>query len=481
MPKISIWLTSYNHGEDLRKSIDSVLDQTYQDYEIVIVDDGSKDNSVEIINEYAAKNPKIRTIIHEKNRGGSYLIEETENLAGEYVAILHGDDAWEPEKLEKQVAILDSNPEIAACYTGVQLMGEDGEKYFGKHAYQGVFKEENRTRYEWLRYFLEKGNCLCHPSMLIRRTAYKEYSLLGYGLNSLPDFAEWIKLCLGAEIHIIPEKLTLFRVHEDESNESGETEEKQKRMFSEEYLVYQEYFKLKNQDEFLKVFPEYDRYEKEGKYFIPFAVSKAFLNTQKTSCVLLGLNTLYSLLQDEEARKELKELYDYDEKQFDKDKQKHDVFGRIQRGKYLSSSVYVDCGAGYTEEKRILKTAYIPNTGIAKIDFDMKPVCEGKVPVRIRFDLDEGIYRKCKVIKAVWDSGETTGLIAVNGTKRDEEDWFFTLDPQYTVDLTKCGVLSLELKVAELDMGEVEKYFNDMANKARKWSKIEKYFKFLKR
>lgn len=231
MAKVSVWLTSYNHGELLRESIESVLNQTYQDFEFIIVDDCSTDHSQEIIKEYVKKYPRIKAILHEKNIGRGGLAEALKDLEGDYVAILHGDDKWNEKKLESQVAVLDSRPEVAACFTGVTVIDDDGNAYVGNHAYANVFSMENKTRYEWLRYFFDRGNCLCHPSLLIRKEAYAKYHLFASGLNSLPDFSQWIKLCFHAEIYIVPEKLTYFRVHQDESNESGETEGKQKRLF----------------------------------------------------------------------------------------------------------------------------------------------------------------------------------------------------------------------------------------------------------
>lgn len=226
MPKVSVWLTSYNHGEMLRESIESILCQTYQDFELIIMDDYSTDQSREIIMEYAHNNPRIRTIFHEKNWAHSGLQQEVEHFAGEYVAILHGDDKWQKDKLEKQVEVLERHKNIAACFTDVQAIDLEGKEYVGSQAGSLVFKSENRTRYEWLRYFFYNSNCLCHPSIMIRKSAYGQYGLLVSGaLTSLPDFYQWVKLCFHEDIYILPEKLTLFRIHDDETSQSGETGE----------------------------------------------------------------------------------------------------------------------------------------------------------------------------------------------------------------------------------------------------------------
>ena len=93
-----------------------------------------------------------RTRITKRTRRDVY--KRQEDLEGDYVAILHGDDKWNEKKLEAQVAVLDSRPEVAACFTGVTVIDDDGNAYVGNHAYANVFSMENKSRYEWLRYFL---------------------------------------------------------------------------------------------------------------------------------------------------------------------------------------------------------------------------------------------------------------------------------------------------------------------------------------
>ena len=349
MAKVSVWLTSYNHGELLRESIESVLNQTYQDFEFIIVDDCSTDHSQEIIKEYVEKYPRIKAILHEKNIGRGGLAEALEDLEGDYVAILHGDDKWNEKKLEAQVAVLDSRPEVAACFTGVTVIDDDGNAYVGNHAYANVFSMENKSRYEWLRYFFDRGNCLCHPSLLIRKEVYTKYQLFASGLNSLPDLSQWIKVCFHAEIYIVPEKLTYFRVHQDESNESGETAGKQKRLFLEEYFLYKEYLKIKDVDTLLKIFPEGAQYVINGQCTIEYALAQLFMKGSRDVHKLIGLELIYEMFQSKEKKAEIEELYGYGSKAFDLDKRKFDIFGLIPREKFLTTTLY------WIQEKATMK------------------------------------------------------------------------------------------------------------------------------
>ena len=121
--RVSIILTSYNHAKYLRQAIESVLNQTFTDYELIIWDDASTDDSWEIINSYQDR--RIRAFRNVVNLRGN-ISRGLEVAQGEYVAIHHSDDAWEPTKLEKQVS-LDQNPDIAAVFTHVQVIDEEGQ------------------------------------------------------------------------------------------------------------------------------------------------------------------------------------------------------------------------------------------------------------------------------------------------------------------------------------------------------------------
>ncbi|NLJ19748.1 MAG: glycosyltransferase, partial [Bacteroidales bacterium] len=124
--KVSIVLSSYNHEKYIKKAIDSALNQTFSDFELIIWDDASSDTSWQIISSYT--DPRIRAFRNEKNLGGGNAKKAiTEIAVGEYIAIHHSDDIWEPDKLEKQVAFLDANPEIGAVFSQAQIIDENGD------------------------------------------------------------------------------------------------------------------------------------------------------------------------------------------------------------------------------------------------------------------------------------------------------------------------------------------------------------------
>jgi glycosyltransferase involved in cell wall biosynthesis len=225
MARISVVIPSYNHEKFIAEAIQSVLDQTYQDFEIIIVDDGSTDGSIEQIRTFS--DPRIKLILHKKNRGAAEAMRTAlERAKGEYIAVLSSDDMFLPDKLEKQVKFLDENSQYGAVFSYVELIDEHRHQFTNKnHSYYKKFEQQNRDRYQWLNYFFYHGNALCHPSVLIRKSCYDKIGLYDERFAQLPDFDFWVRFCLNYELSIIPEKLVKFRIRSDEKNASAWTKQ----------------------------------------------------------------------------------------------------------------------------------------------------------------------------------------------------------------------------------------------------------------
>ena len=310
-PKVSVILTSYNHGKYLREAIESVLGQTYKDFELIIWDDGSTDKSWQIINSYTftriqAFRSKTTNVIQNIRTAIS------EVATGEYIAVHHSDDVWEPEKLEKQAAFLDSNPHIGAVFTWASIIDEDGQPFQDQnHFYYKIFQQPNRTRHEWLNYFFYHGNALCHPSVLIRRQCYQDVGLYRYGMAQIPDFDMWVRLCLKHEIHVLPEKLVRFRVREGEANASGNRPEVQVRAQFEFLQVYSNYLTIADRHEFLKIFPDAGRFLEGEDFDIPFALAMTALSAPYNFGKLFGLQLLFDAINEPERAQKIERVYGF--------------------------------------------------------------------------------------------------------------------------------------------------------------------------
>ena len=131
-PKISVIMPNYNNELYLREAIESVLNQTFKDFEFIIVDDGSTDKSIEIIQSY--NDPRIKIFINEINKGVSYTKNVGLDAAkGEYIIILDSDDICHPERLEKQVKFMDKHPDIGVLGTLCLYFNKDKTLYEVDH------------------------------------------------------------------------------------------------------------------------------------------------------------------------------------------------------------------------------------------------------------------------------------------------------------------------------------------------------------
>ena len=458
MPKISVWLTSYNHGEFIGECIESILAQTYKDFELIITDDCSTDESWNIIEQYSRKDTRIRAVRRTYNYGSSGLETRLNEINGEYVAIIHCDDAWMPDKLEKQLKVMEENSNVTACFTLVNVIDDQGNILDDeKHQYHHVFNKENRTRYEWLNYFFYNGNCLCHPSLLIRKSAYTEMGILTKGLHAYPDYCQWIRLCKQADIYILQEKLTKFSVHGDGSNTSGENLANIKRGYTEGYFVLKEYLSLIDSQDFIEVFPEAKAYIVNGRICHKYAFAQILLSNYQNSYKLLGFELLYELFNDSKSEREILELYGYTRKKYNADKQRYDVFNVIPKARVLEISIYLNGNNGYNEFDRITQNVFIQHTGAFAMNVDLSDYSE-RVLGKIRIDLDEKIYRKFKITKCTCNNQELE-IIALNGIKESGWEAFYTMDPQYELKVREAGVLRIEGYVEEITTSVVEQHF----------------------
>ena len=127
MPRVSIIMGVYNGSLKMDVSINSIIAQTYKDWEFIICDDGSKDDSFSKLQEYASKDARIVIVKNEQNSGLAKTLNNCLSVAkGQYIARMDDDDYSHPDRLEKEVAFLDEHPEYAIVATGRNMVDENG-------------------------------------------------------------------------------------------------------------------------------------------------------------------------------------------------------------------------------------------------------------------------------------------------------------------------------------------------------------------
>jgi glycosyltransferase involved in cell wall biosynthesis len=328
MPQVSVLLTSYNHAPFLREAIDSVLAQSFKDFELIIWDDHSTDDSWDIIQSYA--DPRIKAFQNPGNMGPVFGVNKAifEVATGEYFAMHHSDDVWVEDKLEKQLACFAQNPNVAAVFTDAQAIAEEGFQLDDEdHFYSRAFQQPNRTRYQWLRHFLLHGNALCHPSVLIRRSVYAECGGYSEALWQLPDFDMWVRLLLKHEIHVMPEKLVKFRVLNAEANTSGNRPDSRMQWAFEFPHVLNHYRALNRMEVLALVLPEAEEYNRSPFSEIEYALARTVLRLSEIPAAqLFALNLLLEQLQNIERRDRIRNIYGFGALDFAQLTRQYDVY-----------------------------------------------------------------------------------------------------------------------------------------------------------
>ena len=325
-PKVSIILTSYNHEKFIGHSIESALNQTFSDFELIILDDHSSDHSWEIISEY--KDTRIISVRNETNQRIGNIRKAIDSYSsGEFIAIHHSDDVWEPTKLEKQVKYLEDHSNVGAVFTLAKIIDENDRPIItDDHPYYEKFNQPNRSRFEWLRFFFYNGNVLCNPSGVRRKACIKDI-FPGYGFLQLPDLSLWVQLCFKHEIHILQEELTQFRVLSDKSNWSGDKPQNRKRIQFETFKILDHYRQISFKEELLGIFPIAKDYISDDCVDILFALGMVALETGKNEpTYLFGLNLLFQALNDPNRASKLKKYQGFDQMAFFELSAKRDIF-----------------------------------------------------------------------------------------------------------------------------------------------------------
>ena len=215
MPKVSVIIPTHNRALSLCRAVDSVLNQTFGDFEVLIIDDASTDHTGDFVADCGDE--RVRYYRHDQNRGESASCNTGLLLArGEYIAFLHDDDVWLSDKLAKQVALLDaSGPEVGAVYTGYIRIDLDSGRQIAT-----VLPKE---RGDVLR-ALCAGNCVGGPSaVLVRRECFERAGGFDEQMVGCCDYDMWIRIAQHYQFEFIQEPLVLYSVHENRLSANNET------------------------------------------------------------------------------------------------------------------------------------------------------------------------------------------------------------------------------------------------------------------
>lgn len=316
-PKISIIMSNYNGEQFIEHAIESVINQTYTDFEFIIIDDCSTDRSRIIIDSF--NDHRIKKVFFEKNEHMVYAFNYAISMAsGEYIARIDSDDYWHPDKLTRQIDYMDKHSECGACFTLVNVVDETDTLLTADDTDRvKLFEVDNRSQAEWIKYFYFSGSCLCHPSVLMRKEAIERVGVYNYSLVQIQDFELWIRIAKKYEIYVIQERLTNYRWFMSGENASAPSDTVNRRSEAEFSYVLSRYFDDISDELFLSAFSD-EFIHREARSHEMLLCEKALMLLRPVFCgypgKIGGIIKLAGLLQNEDTRKILREEYNFTQK-----------------------------------------------------------------------------------------------------------------------------------------------------------------------
>ncbi|WP_309381115.1 glycosyltransferase family 2 protein [Cerasicoccus frondis] len=205
-PKVSVCIPAYNVEKYVCETLDSVLAQTFKDFEIIFVDDGSVDRTLAIAEDYSKRDSRIRVFAQGENKG---LIENRnrtlKEARGDLIALADSDDIMHPDRLARQVSFMDNNPEVGALGSTVDYKIE----YDGRSPHQDIYPDDSS-----IRFFMNLLPCLWNPTTMYRRNLIEQVG--GYRSEFAAggeDYELWSRLLPITQFANILEPLVTYRVH----------------------------------------------------------------------------------------------------------------------------------------------------------------------------------------------------------------------------------------------------------------------------
>lgn len=216
-PKVSVVASAYNSERYIARTIESVLDQTFADFEFILVDDGSKDRTWEIIEGYAKRDRRIIPLHNEVNLGVVGGLNRGLAVArGEYIARQDADDISLAGRFARQVEFLDGHPDYGVVGSRVSIIDAENRPLDVANPFQATENEEIQEK-------LLVNNCLCGPALMIRRTSLDEAGFwFAEGLDASEDYDICLRLAEVSKMASIPEPLYLYRMHQQSASVTQE-------------------------------------------------------------------------------------------------------------------------------------------------------------------------------------------------------------------------------------------------------------------
>jgi len=205
-PEVTVLMSVYNGEKYLREAIDSILNQTFTDFEFLIVNDGSTDRTAEILQSY--DDPRIIIVDNEKNIGLTKSLNIGLRMArGEYIARMDADDMSMPDRLEKEVEFLETHRDYAVVGSFAKILNEDSEV---------ISFMDRPIEDAQIREFFRRDNCIAHGSAMIRMRCLLDVEFYDESIARAQDYDLWLRLSEKYRLANIPKYLYMWRKHDEQ-------------------------------------------------------------------------------------------------------------------------------------------------------------------------------------------------------------------------------------------------------------------------
>jgi GT2 family glycosyltransferase len=212
IPKISVVMPAFNAAEFLDEAVCSILDQTFRDFEFIIINDGSTDNTGRILDKYAKIDNRVK-VFQQANEGMISALNRGCRVArGKYIARMDADDVSFPDRLEKQVKYMEKHPQIGILGTRICNIYKIGMT-------TGIWRPSTNSKMlKWTHFF---GVCVCHPSVLMRRDVIEKLNFYSSDATYGEDVDLWLRASTITDFGNVPELLCKYRIWSGSSSQAA--------------------------------------------------------------------------------------------------------------------------------------------------------------------------------------------------------------------------------------------------------------------
>jgi len=210
LPLVSVVTASYDMGHYLPQAVNSVLAQSYPNVEVVVVDDGSRDDTPAVCEQFRG-NPRV--IVHRQANGGQASAKNkgVQLARGEFIAFLDADDLWKPDKLKLQMPLFDGRPHVGVVYSDYEMMDGEGRPIHKNPTHMHRGRISGRLLIE---------NFVSFPTAVVRRECLERHGVFDLGFGMGIDYDLWLRLSAHYEFDFVPEPTIRYRIWEGQMSKN---------------------------------------------------------------------------------------------------------------------------------------------------------------------------------------------------------------------------------------------------------------------